>query len=98
MIRTTRIKRSLAPGTSIAAGQILSDGQLSPAPAAQDGRHVALCFGPARRTVASESFMTAYAGIELAAALVADGNDVAVGVPVCALRIWLDVNAMDSWR
>lgn len=99
MQSATRIKRRLTPRTCIPAAQILLHAQFPPTPSTQhDGRNASFAPRPHLRLVARQRLVTADAGIVLPAALVLDGNHVAVRAPVRTLCDRCDIHAVYDGR
>lgn len=80
----------------VSRAQILIDRQFAATASAEHNLCVAFMPWPDLRGMAGQGVMAADAGVVLAAALVPDGDDVQVRVPVGALCGGRDVDAVDE--
>ena len=97
MVGAAGVESGLAMRTSIVAAQVAGNAEGVVAVAAVDGFGLEFGFGPDLRRAWSAGFVVALnAGVELAAALVLDGDDVALGVVVGALGALVHGSAVDS--
>lgn len=98
---TTRVEARVTARALAPTAQILIDGQFAAAAAAEHGFCVAFVPCPYLWGMPGQGFVAADAGVVLAAALVSDGDDVQVGVPMGAFCCGRDVDAVDEgvwWR
>lgn len=100
MLCTARVEARGTAWTPAPTAQVLIDRQLAAAAPAEHGFRVAFVPCPDLWGVTGQGFMTADAGVVLATALVFDGDDVQVRVPVGALCCGRDLDAMHGgmWR
>lgn len=85
MLRATRIESRATAGTCVLTAHVLVNRELSVAFPAKDGIAVSLMLRPDLGRMVGKCIVTAYTSIVLPTALVFDGYDVQVGVPVSAL-------------
>lgn len=79
----------------MAAGEVLIDGHLAPAGAAQDGLLVPFRLRPCLERMIGQGFVAVLAGVVDAAALHPDGHDVEPCVVVSAAGLRVEVDAAD---
>ena len=96
MIGATRVESGLTVRAGAVAAQVAGDAEGVAAAAAVDGLGLKFSFGPNLGGVAHRFVVAANAGVELAAALVPDGDNVALGMVVGALGALVDLSAVDS--
>lgn len=95
VIGAAGVKGRLARGAGIITGQVLRNAQRTVAVAAQDGSGVTLLPTPHGGRMVGKFVMTADASVKRIAALVFDGDNIALGMVVSALRAGVDLDAVD---
>lgn len=98
VLGTAGVEARGTAGTFIPRAQVLVYGQFAATAPAEHGFCVAFVPWPYFRRMTGQGVMTADTGVVLAAALMLDGDDVQVRVPVSALRGGGDVDAVDERR
>lgn len=96
VLAATGIERRFTVGAFTAAIEILADGQLFSAGAAQHGRLVPLTAGPNLNRMARERFMTVFASIVKATTSHFDCDDVQGGVVMGAARLAIQIDSADD--
>ena len=93
MVGATGVESRLAMGAGIVAAQVAGDAEGAMAIAAVDGFGVKLGFRPDLRGMVGGLLVALDAGVESIAALVPDGDNVALGMVVGALSAGVDARA-----
>ncbi len=95
MAGAARIERRPAGGTAVSACEIAGHAQFHATCAAEHGWTIPFGDGPRRRGVIGQGVVAFAAGVVLAAAAHADGDDVARAVIVSAARLGVEIEAGD---
>lgn len=95
---TTRIERSPAAGTAVAAGKVFGNGQFPPAGAAQDGRHIKQVCGPPIRSMVRQLVVAAVAGVMESTARESDRDDIQGTGVMAATGVSVHANTLYDGR
>jgi hypothetical protein len=91
------VEEGVARGADRITLEVSGDGESGAASAAEDSVLMELGGGPRLDGVIGERVVAVFAGVEEAAALHFDGDDIERGMVVKAAGLWIEMEAVDVW-